>query len=82
MSGAPRHQDHPPEPCWLCAAPTRVRALYTPTNADYSMVYTPGVFAFPICRECAPQLSLGTPAALVLRDELRQLALGGERGRA
>ena len=72
----------PPEPCWLCHTPTRTRALYTPTDATGEYVYTPGVFAFPICLDCAPQFEIGTPAAVALRDELRALALGGDRGPA
>jgi hypothetical protein len=69
--------EHPAEACWLCGDPTPLRALYAPTDVSGGWVFKPGVFVFPLCRECAPKFSLDTPEVSLLVSELRQLALGG-----
>jgi len=51
--------------------------MYTPTDEACERVYTPGVFVFPLCPTCAPQLMIATPASVALVAELRQLAFSG-----
>jgi len=64
-------------PCELCGSLTRSRAAYVP-HANGRLLAI-GVIRFPLCSDCGPQFALGTSAAVALVEDLRALALGGDR---